>query len=370
MKAARVPVFDLRRQHEQLKEGMTAAFNRCLEHQGFCLGPEVAAFESEIAGAIRRRHAVGLNSGTSALHLAARLLNLGPGDEVVTTAMSFVATAAAIHYVGARPVFADIERGTMNLDPAAAEAAITPRTKAIFAVDLYGQCAVGPALEGIAGRHGLALVEDASQALGAWGRDRPAGSFGRMSVLSFYPGKNLGACGEAGLLATDDPGLAERAAALRNHGSVARYAHDEIGYNYRMDGIQAAILRVKLPHLDSWVGRRREIASLYRRELASLPLELPAEGEGQRPAYHQFVIRHPERDKLRAWLADAGIGTGIHYPAAVPYLGCFKHLGHGEGEFPVAERTARECISLPMFPELATEQVLAVSAAIRGYFGA
>lgn len=363
-----IPFHDLRAQHGPLKESLLEAFARCLDHQGFCLGPEVTAFEEAFASWVGRRHAVGFNSGTSALHVAARLIDLGPGDEVVTTPLTFVATALAINYVGARPVFADIQPGTMNLDPQAVEAAITPRTKAIFAVDLYGQCANGEALEAIAAKHKLTLVEDASQAHGAWHDARRAGTFGKMATFSFYPGKNLGACGEAGILVTDDEALAERARALRNHGSRARYQHDEIGYNYRMEGIQAAILRVKLPLVDGWVKKRREVASWYRHELAGSPVKLPDETAGHKSAYHLFVVRHPEREKLRIHLEKSGIGTGLHYPTPLHLLDCFRYLGNRTGEFPAAEQTARECLSLPMFPELRQEQVHIVANSIHEYF--
>jgi dTDP-4-amino-4,6-dideoxygalactose transaminase len=363
-----IPLHDLHAQHEPLKDSLVAAFARCLDHQGFCLGPEVVAFEEEFARWVGRKHAVGFNSGTSALHVAARLLDLGPGDEVVTTPLTFVATAWAIAYVGARPVFAEIDPDTMNIDPRAVAAAITPRTKAIFGVDLYGQCADWLALQAVASQHHLALVEDASQAHGAWQGDRRAGRFGQMAVFSFYPGKNLGACGEAGMLVTDDAALAERARALRNHGSRVRYHHDEIGYNYRMEGVQAAVLRVKLPHVDGWVEKRREVAAWYRHALGDGPLKLPVEAAGNRSAQHLFVARHPEREKLRIYLEQAGIGTGLHYPVPLHLLDCFKPLGHQAGEFPMAERTARECLSLPMFPELRQEQVHTVTQSIRDYF--
>jgi dTDP-4-amino-4,6-dideoxygalactose transaminase len=362
-----IPFLDLQTQHQALKPELLAAFARCLDHTGFCLGPEVSAFEEAFARWVGRRHAIGFNSGTSALHVAARLLDLAPGDEVVTTAMTFVATAWGIVYTGARPVFADVEPGTMNVDTRAVEAAITPKTKAIFAVDLYGQCCNLMELERIAARHKITLLEDASQAHGAYHHGRRAGTFGKMAVFSFYPGKNLGACGEGGMLVTDDAALAERARSLRNHGSRVRYHHDEIGYNYRMEGLQAAALSVKLPHLDGWVEKRRVAAAHYRRGLAGVKIELPAEAAENRPAYHLFVVRHPNREGLRAHLEKAGIGTGLHYPIPLHLLDCFKSLGNRAGQFPEAERTARECLSLPMFPELTEEQIATVCAKVREF---
>jgi len=359
-----VPYFDLPAQIRSLRPELDAAIARSLDACSFCLGPDVARFEADFAAFVGMPHCVGFNSGTSALHVAARLLNLGPGDEVVTTPFTFIATSWALSYVGAQPVFADIDEDTFNLDPRLAEAAITPRTRAILPVHLYGHPFDADAFLDICRRHRLPLIEDAAQAHGARYKGRAAGTFGDLCAFSFYPGKNLGACGEAGALLTRNADHAARARSLREHGSTVRYYHDEIGYNYRMEGIQGAVLNVKLPRVTAWNAARRRIAHRYHELLRNTPLRLPREAIWAESAYHLYVVRHPSRDRLREHLQARGVGTALHYPKPLHLQKCFAELGHKPGDFPVAERAARECLSLPIYPELSDSQMDRVAAAI------
>lgn len=364
----KVPYFDLPAQIRALRPELDAAIARTLDQCSFCLGPDVAAFERDFAQFCGAAHAVGFNSGTSALHVALRLLDIGPGDEVITTPFTFVATSWAISYVGATPVYVDIDDATCNLDPAKVERAITPRTKAIMPVHLYGQaCDLAP-LAAIAQKHKLHLVEDAAQAHGATYRGQPIGTFGVAAGFSFYPGKNLGACGEAGALIMADKALAERARSLREHGSRVRYYHDEVGYNYRMEGIQGAVLGVKLKHLAAWTAARRGIARRYAELLRDTPLKLQAELPACEGAWHVYVVRHPRRDELRAHLEQQGVGTGLHYPVPLHLQKCYASLGHQAGAFPVAEAAARECLSLPIYPELTDAHVVHVAQQIHAFF--
>jgi dTDP-4-amino-4,6-dideoxygalactose transaminase len=366
--AIAVPYLDLAAHHRALRPEIEAVLARALDRSSFCLGPDVAQFEKDFAAFIGTQHCVALNSGTSALHLAARLAKLGPGDEVITTPFTFAATAWAISYVGARPVFADIDEATFNLDPAKVEAAITPRTKAILVVHLYGQpCDLDPLLA-LCRQHALTLIEDAAQAHGARYRGRNVGTFGSTSCFSFYPTKNLGACGEGGALLTDDSALATRARALREHGSYERYRHDEVGYNYRMEGFQGAVLGVKLKHLAAWNTARRRVARRYTELLADTPLQLPCEADYAESVWHLYVVRHPQRDELKRHLETNQIGCAIHYPSPLHLQKCYTALGFTEGAFPVAERAARECLALPMFPELTDEQITRVASVIRSFF--
>ena len=363
-----VPYLDLPAQIHSLRREIDAAIAKTLDQCSFCLGPEVAQFEKDFAVHCGAQHAVGFNSGTSALHVALKLLNIGPGDEVITTPSTFVATSWAIAYVGARPVFVDVEDRTVNLDPRLVEAAVTPRTKAILPVHLYGQpCDLGSLLE-ICRKHRVPLVEDAAQAVGAKYRGRRVGTFGVLAEFSFYPGKNLGACGEGGALITNDGALAARARALREHGSTQRYYHDEIGFNYRMEGIQGAVLGVKLKHLDRWTTARRRVAHRYNELLADTPLQLPREPDYAESAYHLYVVRHPRRDDLKRHLEANQIGSALHYPLPLHLQKCFASLGYGAGDFPVAEKAARECLSLPIYPELTEVQVDRVAAVVRDFF--
>jgi len=365
---APIPYLDLAAQMRPIRSEIEAALGRVLDHCSFCLGPEVRDFEQAFAAFCGVGHAVGFNSGTSALHVALRLLDIGPGDEVITTPYTFIATSWAIHYVGARPVYVDIDDETFTLDPAAVERAVTPRTRAVLPVHLYGHPCDWDPLEAVCRRHGLPLVEDAAQAHGARYRGRSVGSLARMACFSFYPGKNLGAYGEGGALVTEDEALDRRARALREHGSTVRYYHDEVGYNYRMEGFQGAVLGVKLRHLDAWNEGRRRVAAQYQERLAGTPLRLPVEREWARSAWHLYVVRHPERDALKAHLESRRIGCALHYPLPLHLQPCFRSLGYRAGDFPVAERAARECLSLPVYAELTTAQIDRITAAIRDYF--
>jgi dTDP-4-amino-4,6-dideoxygalactose transaminase len=363
-----IPSFDLRAQLKPLRAELDAAIARALDNCTFCLGPDVAQFEKDFAAFLGTQHCVAFNSGTSALHVAMLLLGVGPGDEVITTPFTFVATSWAISYVGAKPVYVDIDDATVTLDPRLVERAITPRTKAILPVHLYGHpCDLGPLLD-ISRRHNLPLVEDAAQAHGAEYHGRPVGVFGAISCFSFYPGKNLGACGEGGALVTNDARFAARARALREHGSTVRYYHDEVGFNYRMEGIQGAVLGVKLRHLAEWNAGRRRVAQRYAELLADTPLHLPREAEGCVSAWHLYVVRHPRRDELKKHLEANGVGCALHYPVPLHLQKCYAGLGHKPGDFPVAEEAARECLSLPIYPELTEEQIQRVVAVIKEFW--
>jgi dTDP-4-amino-4,6-dideoxygalactose transaminase len=367
-----VPYFDLPAQIRALRPELDAAIARTLDACAFCLGPDVTAFERDFAAFVGSPHCVGFNSGTSALHVAMRLLNVGPGDEVITTPFTFVATSWAIAYVGARPVFVDIDEATMTLDPRLLEKAITPRTKAVLPVHLYGHPFDVDPILAICRRHQLPLIEDAAQAHGARYRGGSVGTFGELTAYSFYPGKNLGACGEGGALMTARADHAARARSLREHGSTVRYHHDEVGYNYRMEGIQGAVLGVKLKHLPAWNAARRRLAHRYHELLApaaAAGLRLPCEAPWAESVYHLYVVRHPARDRLREQLAARGIGTALHYPLPLHLQKCFASLGYQAGDFPVAERAARECLSLPVYPELTDAQHEYVATAVREFMG-
>ena len=306
-----VPYFDLPAQIRGLRREIDAAIARTLDQCSFCLGPDVAQFEKDFAQFCGAKHCVGFNSGTSALHVALLLLNIGPGDEVITTPFTFIATSWAISYAGAKPVFADIDDATFNLNPKLIEKGISPRTKAIMPVHLYGQPFDVDPILAICRKHKLPLVEDACQSHGAKYKGKTVGTFGEMSCFSFYPGKNLGACGEGGALVTNNDAFDRRTRALREHGSSVRYYHDEIGYNYRMEGIQGAVLDVKLKHLSKWTTERRRVARRYHELLADTPLQLPAEAPGVESVWHLYVVRHPRRDELKKHLDANGVGCAI-----------------------------------------------------------
>jgi dTDP-4-amino-4,6-dideoxygalactose transaminase len=363
-----IPYFDLPAQIRSLRKDLDAAIAHTLDHCSFCLGPDVAQFETDFANYVGSQHSVGFNSGTSALHVAMILLGVGRGDEVVTTPFTFVATSWAISYVGAKPVFVDIDDATFNLDPKLLERAIAANTKAIMPVHLYGHpFDIDPILE-ISRRHKIPLVEDAAQAHGATYKGKMVGTFGEMSGFSFYPGKNLGACGEGGALVTNQAALAKRARALREHGSTIRYFHDEVGYNYRMEGIQGAVLGVKLKHLAQWTERRRAIAKSYNELLSGTPLQLPHEAAYAQSAWHLYVVRHPRRDELKKHLEASGVGCALHYPLPLHMQRCYASLGYKPGDFPVAEKAARECLSLPMYAELTDRQIQRVAEVIKKFF--
>jgi dTDP-4-amino-4,6-dideoxygalactose transaminase len=365
-----VPYLDLPAQLRSVRKDLDAAIARTIEHCSFCLGPDVAQFEKDFAQFCHAQHCVGFNSGTSALHVAMLLLNIGPGDEVITTPMTFVATSWAISYVGAKPVYVDIDDATFNLDPALVERAITPRTKAILPVHLYGHPANLDPLLAIARSHRLPLVEDAAQAHGAVYSGKRIGTFGVMSCFSFYPGKNLGACGEGGALVTNDSAFAARARSLREHGSTQRYYHDEVGYNYRMEGIQGAVLGVKLKHLEHWTKERRRVALRYHELLADTPLQLPHEAANAQSAWHLYVVRHPRRDELKKHLEVNHVGCALHYPVPLHLQKCYAALGYKPGDLPVAEKAASQCLSLPIFPEMTDAQIQRVANVIKSFFAA
>lgn len=363
-----IPYFDLPAQLRAIRPELDAALARTVDNCSFCLGPDVVDFENQFAKYIGSQHCIGFNSGTSALHVAMLMLGVGPGDEVITTPFTFVATSWAISYVGAKPVYVEIDDATFNLDPKRVEAAITPRTKAILPVHLYGQpCDLDPLLQ-IARKHNLPLVEDACQAHGAKYKGKNAGTLGVMSCFSFYPGKNLGACGEGGALLTNDAKFAARAKSLREHGSSVRYYHDEVGYNYRMEGFQGAVLGVKLKHLPKWTERRRAIAKIYSELLSETPLQIPREAPGAESAWHVYVVRHPRRDELKKHLEANQVGCALHYPLPLHLQKCYAGLGYKQGDFPVAEKAASQCLSLPMFPELTDKQIQRVTDVIKKFF--
>jgi dTDP-4-amino-4,6-dideoxygalactose transaminase len=364
----RIPQFDLTRQYAVLEPEVEAALRRVLRSGRFILGPEGRAFEEACQATLGVAHAVGVASGSDALRLVLRALGVGPDAEVVTAAFSFVASATAVLEVGARPVFADVDPATLTLDPDHADAAVTPRTRAILAVHLYGLPAPMGPLRAVAERHGVPLVEDAAQAFGAALGGRPAGGLGAAAAFSFYPTKNLGACGDAGLVTTDDADLAARVRLLRNHGDAGKYEHVALGWTSRLDELQAALLRAKLRHLPEWNAARRRIAVRYGAGLAGCPVALPTEPPGAHHVFHQYTIRTPRRDALARHLAEAGIGTACHYPLPIPAQPLFRALGHDGAAYPAAAAAAREVLSLPCFPELTDEEVDTVVAAVRGFF--
>jgi dTDP-4-amino-4,6-dideoxygalactose transaminase len=359
-----IPYADLQSQYRSIRAEIDAAVLRVLDSAQFILGDEVTAFEREFAQYCGAREAVALNSGTSALHVALLAAGIGPGDEVITVPFTFVATAAAIDYAGARPVFVDIDPATYCIDPARIEDAITPRTKAIMPVHLYGHPAdMDPILE-IAQRRGLVVIEDAAQAHGARYKGRPCGSMGAIAGFSFYPGKNLGAYGEGGAAVTSDPALAKTMRLLRSWGEERRYEHTLKGFNYRMDGIQGAILRVKLRHLEAWTEARRARAADYRQAFAGSDVGVPVEAPECRHVYHVYAVRLRNRDATRAQLQASGIQTGVHYPIPIHLQPAYADLGYSLGDFPVSEKVASEVLSLPMFPEMTPAQVGEVADAV------
>ena len=363
-----IPYLDLKAQLKPLRAEIDAAIARTIDNCSFCLGPDVAQFEKDFAKFCGREHCVAFNSGTSALHVAMLLLNVGRGDEVVTTPFTFVATSWAISYVGAKPVYVDIDDTTFNLDPHRLEKAITPRTKAVMPVHLYGQPFDVDPIRDICGRHHLPLVEDAAQSHGARYKGQTVGTFGAMACFSFYPGKNLGACGEGGALVTNNAEFAKRARSLREHGSSVRYYHDEVGFNYRMEGIQGAVLDIKLKHLADWTRGRQRAARRYAELLADTPLQLPREAAGAESAWHLYVVRHPRRDELKKHLEANGVGCALHYPLPLHLQKCYAALGYKAGDFPNAEKAGRECLSLPIYPELTDAQSRRVAEVIKDFF--
>jgi dTDP-4-amino-4,6-dideoxygalactose transaminase len=372
-KSVAVPALDLKSQYQSIRDEIESGVRRVIESQMFIQGPEVEQIETELAEYCGAARGIGCASGTDALLLPLTALEIGPGDEVITTPYSFFATAGSIWRTGARPVFVDIEPDTYNIDPARIEAAITPRTRVIIPVHLYGQTADMDPIAEIARKHDLFVLEDAAQAIGATYRGRRAGSLGQAAAFSFYPSKNLGAFGDGGLMTTNDPLLGRKLARLRVHGMEPKYHHHEVGFNSRLDAIQAAILLVKLRHLDTWTRQRREAVARYDRlfhahgltELVTLPVERP----GHFHVFNQYVIRVPAalREPLRESLTARQIGTEVYYPIPLHQQPCFAALGHRPGDFPIAEAAGRETLALPIYPELTDEQQRYVVGSIRQF---
>ena len=355
-----VPLLDLEAQYRPIRDEILAAVIRVCDSQRFIQGPEVEALERELADALGVAEAIGVSSGTDALLVALMALGIGAGDEVITSTYSFFATAGCIARLGATPRLVDIDAATYNLSPAAVRSALSPRTKAIVPVHLYGLCADMDPLLAIAAEAGIPIVEDACQAIGATDKGRQAGSMGTAGCFSFFPSKNLGAFGDGGLVTTEDPLLAREVRRLRNHGSETKYYHQQIGGNFRLDALQAAVLRVKLPHLASWTAMRRENAARYRRLFGELlpdaGIVLPIEPAGWFHIYNQFVVRVPERDRVRAFLTEHGVGTEVYYPVPFHLQECFASLGHRRGDFPAAESASESTLALPIYGELTADQ--------------
>jgi dTDP-4-amino-4,6-dideoxygalactose transaminase len=361
-----IPWVNLTIQHQNLRSEINSAIQAILDHGDFILGQDVAKLEEEFAAYCGTKYAVGVDNGLSALELSLRALDVKPGHEVIVPTHTFTATAAAATLAGATPVFVDADPETWNIDPAKIENAITPRTRAIIPVHLYGLPANMDMILSIAEKHNLVVVEDACQAHGAHYKGHRVGSLGNAAGFSFYPTKNLGACGDGGMVTTNDVKVAETIRALRNCGQREKNVHELIPFNHRLDNLQAAILRVKLPHLDEWIALRRKWAALYTKLLAGSGLVLPAEPTGYQHVYHLYVIRSQQRDDLQAFLKERGIGTAIHYPNPVHLQPFYSNGADRHGQFPIAERICNEILSLPMFPELTEEQVELVSSEIVG----
>lgn len=359
----KVPILDLAAERAEIGAGVAQALERVLSSGHFILGPEGAALEKEIAALVGVPHAVACNSGTDALHLALRAAGVGPGDEVVTPAFTFIATAEAIAYVGATPVFADVDGASFNLTAETLERALTPGTRAVIVVHLFGQCAPMPAIAAMCARRGIVLVEDCAQAIGADWEGRQAGAWGEFGCFSFYPTKNLGAYGDAGLVTTREARHDARLRMLRHHGSRQTYLHEEIGYNSRLDELQAAVLRAKLPHLARFTAARQKHAARYRELLAGARLQLPAAHGRGAHVYHQFTVRVANRDAVRKILTDAGVGSGVYYPIPLHRQPVFEKE-FGGLSLPAAEAAAHEVLSLPVYPQLTDEQIRHVCATL------
>jgi len=359
-----IPFVDLKAQYQTIRDEVRAAIDSVLESTQFVLGMEVAAFEQEFAAYIGVPYAVAVNTGTSALHLALLAAGIGAGDEVITVPFTFVATVAAIEYTGARPVLVDIDPNTYTIDAAQIERAITPHTKAIMPVHLYGQAAHMDAIREIAQRHGLLIIEDAAQAHGAEYKGQRVGSLGDLAGFSFYPGKNLGAYGEGGMVTTHNAEYAQKIRMLRDWGQSERYQHELKGYNFRMEGMQGAILRVKLRHLETWTEARRAHAAQYNTLLSAVDIAPPAALSHNRHVYHIYAVRVAQREAIQHALHEQGISTGIHYPIPVHLQKAYQNLGYHAGDFPHSEQAAHEVLSLPMYAELSADQVSAVVEAL------
>jgi len=353
----KINCLDLKGQQQQIKTEVFAAFEEVYDNTAFSGGPFVEKFEKDFATYTETSYAIGVNNGTSALHLAMLALGIGAGDEVIVPANTFIATAWAVSYVGATPVFVDCLPDTWEIDPAKAEAAITSKTKAIVGVHLYGQPFDIDAVQAICRKHSLFLLEDAAQAQGARYNGKPVGGFGEMGCFSFYPGKNLGACGEAGGIVTNNEVYAKKLQSLRNHGSVVRYYHDEVGYNMRMGGLEGASLRIKLKYLPGWNARRQHIAKQYQQRIVNPKLTMQVQPDGAESVFHLFVVTTPDRDGLIKYLNERNIFPGLHYPVPCHLQKAYIALGYKEGDCPNSEYLASHCLSLPMYAELTDAEV-------------
>ncbi|MBL7738579.1 MAG: DegT/DnrJ/EryC1/StrS family aminotransferase [Chitinophagaceae bacterium] len=353
----KIPCLDLKGQHQQIKQEVFEAFEKVYENTAFSGGPFVEAFEKKFAEFCGTQYAIGVDNGTSALQLAMLALGIGAGDEVIIPANTFIATAWGVSYTGATPVFVDNDPDTWEIDPAKIEAAITPKTKAVIGVHLYGQPFDIDAVQAICKKHNLFMIEDAAQAQGAQYKGKPIGSFGEMACFSFYPGKNLGACGEAGGLTTNNEAYYKHLLSLRNHGMTVRYYHDEVGFNMRMGGLEGASLSIKLKYLPDWNKRRQEIAKRYQEEIKNDKLKMQARPAGHCSVYHLFVVTTADRDHLMKYLNEKNIFPGLHYPVPCHLQKAYTHLGYKEGDCPNAEYLAAHCLSLPMYAELTDADV-------------
>src|SRR5438874_4240917 len=360
----RVRYLDLQAQYDSIRTDVLSALEEICESSRFAQGPATSNFEAQFGSYCGVDHCVSVNSGTSALHLALRCLNVGPGDEVVTVAMTFIATAWAISYIGAKPVFVDIHPVRRTMDPDQLEAAITPHTKAIIPVHLYGMPAEMDRIMAIAERHGLPVIEDAAQAHGAKYQNKRVGQFGQLACFSFYPSKNLGAYGEGGALITNDASIAQRARSLRDHAQSEKYLHGEIGYNYRMDSFQGAVLAIKLKYLDEWNTARIDCARHYTEALKDSSYKLPADISDSECVWHCYVIETPKRDRVRAALQDVGIQSAVHYPVPVHLQQAYADLDYQSGDLPVTEALCKHCLSLPIYPELSKEKISRVASVL------
>ena len=372
----KIPILDLSVQHLQIADEIAAAVTRVLGSQKFILGPEVRELEQELAQYCSCAEAIGCASGSDALLLALMACDVGPGDEVITTPFSFFATVGSIVRLGAKAVFVDIDSATFNMDVSQVQSAMTKRTKAILPVHLFGQCAEMETINELARQANMRVIEDAAQAIGAEYRGRRAGSLGEIGCFSFYPSKNLGGAGDGGLLTTNDSKLAETLRILRTHGAKQKYYHERLGINSRLDSLQAAILRVKFRYLDQWADARRANAKRYRELFRDAGLgssdyvQLPVESDGSVHVYNQFVIRARDRDRLKAWLAERGVGTEIYYPVPLHLQACFKDLGYKNGDFPESERAALEALAIPVYPELSANAQTYVVETISSFYRA
>ncbi|HWA08893.1 MAG TPA: DegT/DnrJ/EryC1/StrS family aminotransferase [Opitutaceae bacterium] len=363
----KVPFLDLSLQHRALRTAALAALAATYDATRFCLGKDVEDFEKNFGATLGYPRVLGMNSGTSPLHVACMIAGFGPGDEVITTPFTFISSAWGISYTGATPVFADIEEDTFNLDPGKLAAAVTPRTKGIIVVHLFGQPARMDEIMAVARKHGLFVIEDCAQAVGARYRETPVGLLGDAGTFSFYPTKNLGGCGEGGAFVSRREEIQTQARHIRVHGSDRRYYHDVVGGNFRMDGFQGALLNVKLPHLARWTARRQEIAGRYLAGIRLADVRLPGQPAYGKSVFHQFTLRHPRRDALREHLAKQDVGTDLIYPVPLHLQKCYAGLKAGPGSFPAAEQAAKNCLSLPIFPELTDAQVDHVIASVNRF---